>query len=174
MGYQLLFSSILFDIPLLDKLKSLFLRLVVDIGPGSYIRHATFFNSSHANINGMGKLKIGKGVLIKQNCEIDYSGNVTIGDNVNIAQHVMIFTHGHSFKDKNPETVKNINFTPIVIHDHVVIGSGAKIMDTVGEIGEGAVIAAGAVVIKDVPPYTVMLGNPARPIFKRGEGNVSV
>lgn len=173
MGYQLLFGWMIFDIPGVDKLKSFFLRLTFNVGKNSYVRHGTYFNSSHAKLHGLGSLTIGNNVLIKHNCELDYSGGLTIEDNVRMAQYTSISTHGHFFKEKQLEAQQNISFSPLVIRKNVVIGSGAKILDSVNEIGEGAVIAAGAVVIKDVPPYTVMLGNPARPIFKRGEASVS-
>jgi acetyltransferase-like isoleucine patch superfamily enzyme len=54
----------------------------------------------------------------------------------------------------------------IIIHDDVWIGTGARILDGV-EIGEGCVVAAGAVVNKSVPPYSVVAGVPARIIKKR-------
>ena len=55
---------------------------------------------------------------------------------------------------------------PIVIEDYVWIATGAMILPGV-TVGEGAVVAAGSVVTKDVPPWTVVAGNPAREVKKR-------
>lgn len=166
-GFQIPFSIILFDIPLFDKFKSFFLSLIFKIGKRSYVRKGTKFISSHARINGIGSLSICNNVLIKGQCEIDYSGGLKIEDNVRIAKGVMISTHGHDFKNKSVVTEAHIKFSKLEILKNATIGTSAIILDSVNKIGEGAVVGAGSVVIKDVPSYTVVMGNPARPVFKR-------
>lgn len=89
-----------------------------------------------------------------------------IGNNVSIAGWVRIFTMEHNIDDPHFSEIGE----PVVIEDYVVIGSNAVILPGV-RVGEGAVIATGAVVTKDVPPYTVVGGVPAREIKKRA-GNL--
>lgn len=173
-GYQFLFSFFLFDLPVLYKIKAFCLMPVLKMGPKGFIGKNTFFVTSHATQNGIGTISLGENVLVKSNCEIDYSGNLIMGDNVRIASGVFITTHGHDFKTGTYEAQKNnITFSSLEIKDNVVIGTGAKILHTCTVIGEGSVIGAGAVVIKDVPDRTIMMGNPARPVYKREDGKAA-
>jgi acetyltransferase-like isoleucine patch superfamily enzyme len=167
MGVQFLFSSYLFNAPGFSKIKSIVYKIVFNQKNLFTVGHDTYMIASHRSVNGHGMLKIGKNVLIKHRCDIDYSGGVTLEDDVNIAQDVYISTHGHNFKNKSLESQKEISFTPILIKKNVVIGSGVKILNTVNVIGEGAIISANSVVVNDVADYTVMMGNPARAIFSR-------
>ena len=89
-------------------------------------------------------------------------GNLVIGNNVDIAQEVNIWTLEHDYNDPN-YTAKG---EPVVIEDYVWIASRATILPGV-HIGRGAVIAAGAVVTKNVPPMTIVGGVPAKVIGKR-------
>jgi maltose O-acetyltransferase len=87
---------------------------------------------------------------------------LTIGNNVSIAGEVRIYTMEHDINDPYfTETA-----APVVIEDYVVIGTRVTILPGV-HIGKGAVIATGAVVTKDVAPYTVVGGVPAKEISKR-------
>ena len=79
-----------------------------------------------------------------------------IGNNVSIAGEVRIFTMQHDIDDPNFKEVGE----PVVIDDYVVIGTRVTILPGV-HIGEGAVVATGAVVTRDVAPYTVVGGVPA-------------
>ena len=99
-------------------------------------------------------------------CEVH--GPVTIGDYVMMAPEVIIYTNGHEFGDlcvpmcEQGET----SHQPVVIEDDVWIGRRAMIMPGV-RIGKGSVIGASAVVTKDVPPYSVVGGVPAKVIKRR-------
>lgn len=106
------------------------------------------------------------GVTIGKNCYIDtrnWSSEpylVTIGNNCQITHCVSIYTHGGG------QIVRSIDpnfdvFGKVVIEDWAYIGAYAQIMPGV-TIGEGALVAAGSVVTKSVPPHTVVGGNPAR------------
>lgn len=97
----------------------------------------------------------------------------TIGRYCSIAQDVHIFNRDHPLEYKsthsfffNPllKIVKNDThkFIPLRIGNDVWIGYNAIIMPTVRQIGDGAVIGAGAVINKDVPPYAIVVGNPGR------------
>ena len=101
---------------------------------------------------------IGDNSGIGVNCEICYG--LTIGNNVMMGPECLFYSNNHKF---NRETLKYEGYTevnPIVIEDDVWIGRRAIIMGGV-RVGKGAVIGAGAVVTKDVPPYCVAAGNPA-------------
>jgi galactoside O-acetyltransferase len=114
-----------------------------------------------------GKLEIGNNVSLNTNIHIGASfGKIIVKDNVCIGPNVVIRSsdHGISFG-------KLINAQPhvggvIIINDDVWIGSNAVILKNV-EIGEGAVVAAGAVVTKDIPPYSIVAGVPAKIISSR-------
>lgn len=98
---------------------------------------------------------------------------VVIGNYVIIADDVLFITGNHRFNmvGKRICEISNIekesdDDQDILIQDDVWIGSRAIILKGV-TIGEGSIIGAGSVVTKDVPPYTIVAGNPARPIKKR-------
>ena len=113
------------------------------------------------------------GVTIGKNCLIStryWSSEpylITIGDNVQVTDNVSFHTHGggHCIRYKCPSFDA---FGKIVINDGAYIGSWSHIMPGV-IIGEGALVAAGSVVTKSVPPHTVVGGNPARYICSTDE-----
>ncbi|NMM47248.1 acyltransferase [Flammeovirgaceae bacterium KN852] len=102
-------------------------------------------------------LKIGQNSRIN-GCHISVTGLVDIGKNVRISPYVLILDD--DFHDVKNHFEKGIQ-APVVIKDDVWIASKAIILKGV-KIGKGAVIAAGAVVTKDVPDYSVVAGVPAR------------
>ncbi len=123
-------------------------------------------------------IKIGKRCFINDGTNIISAANIEIGDDVNIAWDVTIYdSDGHSINwDERKEDIycnfglqeKNWNVVaakPIKINDKAWIGFGATILKGV-EIGEGAIVAAKSVVTKDVEPFTVVAGNPARVVKK--------
>lgn len=97
-------------------------------------------------------------------------GGLTIGSNVAVASHVVISTHGHgSNRIDVPIVTQPHEKHPVVIEDDVWICAGAVI--TWGtRLGTGSIVAAGAVVTKDVPPYSVVGGVPAKVIARRENG----
>lgn len=111
---------------------------------------------------GPGKLVIGKYTHVNQGCLFDYRAGIEIGDSVSISHRVMLITGGHDVQSSEFRE----DDRPIRIGDHVWIGAGATVLKGV-TIGEGAVIAASAVVTKDVAPFTIVGGVPAREIGKR-------
>jgi maltose O-acetyltransferase len=110
------------------------------------------------------KLKIGPNVTIADNVTINLDAEVTIGKNVAIAPHVLIYTGSHKI---GPGSMRIGAFEglPVTIGDGAWIRLGAILVPGV-TVGEGAVVAAGAVVLKDVPPHTYVEGNPAQVIRK--------
>ena len=111
-------------------------------------------------------LKIGIGCDIKDNVILDYGACnlITIGNNVTIAPQAYLLAHDASTK-------RDLGYTKIGlinIKDNVFIGARALIMPGV-TVGENSIVAAGAVVTKDVPPNTVVAGNPAQVITTKEE-----
>jgi len=109
------------------------------------------------------KVNIGDHNVINYGCTFDGRRyQITIGNNVSIGPEATVLTLGHDpqsleFADKGGD---------VIIGDRVWIGYRALILPGV-EIGEGVVVAAGAVVTKSVPPYTIVGGNPAKKIGDR-------
>ena len=101
---------------------------------------------------------IGKRVFINSGCKFQDQGGLTIGDDVLVGHNVVIATLNHAM---DPEHRGDMTPVPVTIGNKVWIGSNATLLPGVS-IGEGAIIAAGAVVTKDVAPRTVVGGVPAR------------
>ncbi|HCT5592641.1 TPA: sugar O-acetyltransferase [Enterococcus faecalis] len=115
-------------------------------------------------------ITLGKNVFINSGTHFQDKGGIVIGDGVFIGHNVVLATINHDLFPKNKR--KN-HYAPIVLKNNVWIGSNATITSGV-TIGEWSVVAAGAVVTKDVPPYTVVGGVPARVlklIDKEEDGN---
>ena len=116
-------------------------------------------------IRGIHRLKIGSGTLIGDNALLDARRGLTIGKNVNIASDVTIHPGGHNIRDPFFRAPA-LDSSPVVIGNRVYIGARAMILNGV-TIGEGAVLCAGCVVTKDVEPYAIVAGIPAKKINER-------
>ena len=91
-------------------------------------------------------------------------GPVTIGSHVNLAQGITITALNHNFSDAEKRIdEQGVNTTPVVIEDDIWIGTNAVILPGV-TIGQHSVVAAGAIVTKDVPPHSLVAGVPAKVI----------
>jgi acetyltransferase-like isoleucine patch superfamily enzyme len=101
-------------------------------------------------------------------------GPIRIGDQVSLANFVIIETTGHYFDDPSRSfREQGVHKKTVVIGDNVWIGDRATILGGV-TIGDGAIIGAGAVVARDIPPDSVAVGNPVRVIRKRGETAIRI
>ncbi|MBD5434840.1 MAG: acyltransferase [Treponema sp.] len=120
--------------------------------------------SRNIDVRSPWRCRIGNNVVINKRCVLDGRGGVDIGSNVDIAQDVQIWSAEHNVNSINHEMI----CAPIVIKDNVWIASRASVLPGV-TIGEGAVVACGAVVIKDVLPYTIVGGIPAKKIGERNK-----
>ena len=107
-------------------------------------------------------ITIGRNTVLGDGIFLDGRHKLNIGNNVDIASQVMIYNSEHDIDSADFHAVE----APVVIEDYVFIGPRAIILPGV-RIGRGAVVAAGAVVTKDVEPHTVVGGVPAKFIRKR-------
>jgi acetyltransferase-like isoleucine patch superfamily enzyme len=105
---------------------------------------------------------MGKNSVINAKCRLDNRGGIVIGENVSISQEVLILTADH---DVDASDFAGRSFG-VNIEDYVWIGTRAVILPGVN-IGKGALVAAGAVVTKDVIPYAIVAGVPAKVIKMR-------
>ncbi len=105
-----------------------------------------------------GTIKIGNNVLLAKHVFIDYSGEVIIHDNVAIANGVIIETHTHSLVNKKSIPIQS----KLEIFDGASILTRAYIADTCHSIGRLAKIGAGSYVRSNIPPYAIVIGNPAK------------
>jgi acetyltransferase-like isoleucine patch superfamily enzyme len=103
-------------------------------------------------------ITIGKNVFINSGCRFQDQGGITIGDDVLIGHNAVLATLNHGFA---PDKRKNIYPAPIVIGNNVWVGSNVTILAGI-TIGNNAIIAAGAVVTKDVPENVVVADVPAK------------
>lgn len=122
-----------------------------------------------------GEISIGENCYIGDNTRIWSGEKVVIGNNVFVSHNVNIMdTNSHEisalermnsfskFLQQGLAVTKgNVETIPVIIEDHVWVGFNAVILKGV-KIGEGAIIAAGAIVTKDIPPYTLVAGTPSR------------
>ncbi|GIN74502.1 acetyltransferase [Bacillus sp. J14TS2] len=105
-------------------------------------------------------IKIGKNVFINSGCRFQDQGQIIIGDESLIGHNVVFATINH---DYNPLNRGTMYLKPIVLKERTWIGSNSTILPGV-TVGENAIVAAGAVVTKDVEPNTIVGGNPAKVI----------
>jgi acetyltransferase-like isoleucine patch superfamily enzyme len=115
-----------------------------------------------------GNIYLEEGVFIGPYCVIQSSSGTTlrIGENTMIAGHTFIVPSNHGFSGHIPIIKQPVTSKGIVIANDVWIGGRVVILDGV-EVGEGAVIGAGSVVTKNIPPFSIAVGNPAKVLRKR-------
>ncbi|MCW3014052.1 MAG: hexapeptide repeat-containing transferase [Solirubrobacterales bacterium] len=104
-------------------------------------------------------IRVGRSVFINQACILNDIGGIEIGDEVMIGPRVSLLTAGHPLDPGRRR--RQIVAAPIVIERAVWLGAGATVLQGV-TVGSDAVVAAGAVVTRDVPPRTLVAGVPAQ------------
>lgn len=141
----------------------------VEIGAGTLVMHGAVLHVYNFRDLPHAGIKIGRNSLIGEYTVIRGQGGVTLGDRVYTSPMTQLIAVNHNFDDPTrPFVEQGITAQGIVVEDDVWIGSSAIITDGV-RVGQGAVVAAGAVVTKDVAPHTVVGGVPARLIRQIGE-----
>ena len=139
-----------------DEIRELFSELIGKQVDDEFRVFPPFYTDFGKNIH------LGKNVFINSDCKFQDQGGIYIGDDVLIGHNVVLATLNH---EEEPENRGNLCPSPINIEDKVWIGSNATILPGV-TIGYGAIVAAGAVVTKDVDEKTVVGGVPAKVIKK--------
>ena len=135
-----------------EELRELMERLTGKKIDASFHLFPPFYTDFGKNIS------FGKDVFINSGCHFQDQGGITIGDGSLIGHNVVLATINH---DLDPKNNRKNHYAPITIGNHVWIGSNATILPGV-TIKDWSVVAAGAVVTKDVPSYTVVGGIPAK------------
>jgi acetyltransferase-like isoleucine patch superfamily enzyme len=131
----------------------------VKIGKGSSIHMGTrFYIPSN--------IVIGEDTIVGEGAVLDGRDKLTIGNHVDIATEVMIYNSQHNIHSEKFATVEDTERAPVVIGDYVFIGPRAIILPGV-TIGKGAIIGAGAVVTRDIEPFMIAGGIPAKVIGER-------
>ncbi len=100
------------------------------------------------------------------NVYIDLSGSISVGKHVHISTGAKIFRHKHRIR-KHYLSDEKISTYDLVIDDEVWIGSSCIILSSVKRIEYGAILGAGSVVTRNVGPFEIVAGNPAKTVGKR-------
>lgn len=141
-------------------------RTRMDVLPFNYFEigiNSTIEDFSTIN-NGVGDVTIGDRTRIGLGCVL--IGPVKVGNDIMFAQNIVVSGLNHGYRDINlPPSLQPVETKPIVIEDNVWIGANSVITAGV-TVGKHCVIAAGSVVTKSIPPYSVAGGNPAKILRK--------
>jgi maltose O-acetyltransferase len=155
-------KTILAPVPIYvaSRLRTQILRMAgFHFGPGTLI-----FGTPE--LTGLGKIEkrlvMGKECLVQWGCYLDLQASITVGDRVGFSPQVAVLTSSHQIGHPH-NRVGSLQALPVVIKDGVWLGTRCTVMPGV-TINEGAVVAAGAVVTKDVPAHTIVGGIPAKVI----------
>lgn len=155
--------------PFLNSANEKYISIGENVNIGSFCRItvSTEFRGIRCKSNNKVRIKIGDNVDIGNNTFISANNNIEVGNHVIMAPNVFITDHEHGFLDVN----KNLHAQPLTeggfvkIGGNVFLGVKSTILKNV-IIGEHSVVAANSVVTKNIPPFCIAAGNPAR-IIKR-------
>lgn len=129
------------------------------LGENCFIGYQVIFHKHHY-IDA--EIRTGKNCLIAEETNIDYTGGLIIGNKVSISEGTKILTHNHDIEFSSNDLTKGCILTPLTIEDKVWIGARSTILPGVNKIGRYASIGSGSVVRHPVPPYAIVVGNPAK------------
>jgi len=161
---QRFFTSLIFTFPLFSIIKKIYFVL----------RYKTFYINTTLNVvitnfdvkNKKSGITFKGPCVFSRNIEIDTSGGIIMGKSITISDNVTIQTHKHEFN--NHSIFENVtSSSSLIIEDEVWVCNNSIITNSVNKIGKGAIIAAGSVVTKDVLPFSVVGGIPAKHIKYR-------
>jgi acetyltransferase-like isoleucine patch superfamily enzyme len=143
-----------------DEVRALFSDLIGKKVDDSFLLIPPFFTTGGVDIS------VGRNVFVNQNCTFYDLGGLDIADDVLIGPNVSIITSGHPIEPSQRHA--SVVAKPIVIERNVWIAADVTIIGGV-TVGENSVVAAGSVITKNVPPNTLVGGNPARVIRSIGD-----
>jgi len=143
-----------------EEVRALFSELIGKKVDEGFVLIPPFYSA------GGDEIRVGQNVFINQNCTFYDLGGLDIADDVMIGPNVSLITAGHPLEplQRRAATIGQ----PIVIERNAWIAAGVTIVGGV-TVGENSVVAAGSVVTRDVPPNTLVAGNPARVIRSIGD-----
>lgn len=134
------------------------------LGENCFVGYDVIFHRHHYVDS---KISTKQDCLFAEHVNIDYTGGLLMGVHVSLSEGVKILTHAHDLfitKQGEGRSARPYELTPLVIHDYAWLGARAFIHPGVKEIGRRAVIAANSNVKGKVPPYAIVMGNPAKVI----------
>ena len=137
-----------------ERVRELFFQLIGKPLDETFCLFPPFYTDYGQNIT------VGKNVFINTGCRFQDQGGIVLGDGALIGHNVVLATLNH---DEDPTKRHILHPAPLILGKNVWIGANAAVVPGV-TIGEGAVVAAGAVVTRDVPPGVVVGGVPAKAI----------
>ena len=151
-----------YRLALVPQLRSPWLRLLgARIGPGAILHDVRFFNLYR---RGLGGLTVGRDCFLGDECLIDLAEAVSLGDQVTLAERVLVLTHTNvGYRDHPLQRLFPPMAAAVVVEDGSFVGAGVTLLPGV-RVGRGSFVAAGSVVTEDVPPATLVAGVPARPV----------
>ncbi len=133
----------------------------LSIGNGTFIRPYAYLKADN------GTVRIGTNCAFNDFCVLNGVGDITIGNDVHIASHTVIVSMNHVYADPGKCIFdQGTSHKGISIGNDVWIGSSVVILDG-AKIGSGSVIGAGSVVTKEIPPFSIAVGVPAKVIKQR-------
>jgi acetyltransferase-like isoleucine patch superfamily enzyme len=136
----------------------------LELGAGTYINTRSIITAA----NG-GSIEVDANTTIGSFTSVSSFSKIKIGKDCLIASHCSIYAQNHVFADPTIAIRKQrYTLEGIIIEDDCWLGSGVRVLDGV-TIGKGSVIGAGAVVTRDIPPYSIAVGVPAKVIRQRTE-----
>lgn len=110
----------------------------------------------------IGDMQIGSGTILGHSCTIGSKESVIIGENCLLAEMVSIRDNDHDFSDiSRPYRDQGHTTAPVIIGNNVWLGTRVVVTKGV-TIGEGSIVGAGSIVTRDIPPFVVAAGAPAR------------
>lgn len=159
LDFELLVLTIVGNIPFHSIRNSIYSLAGIGLGKGSTLHMwARFYDPKN--------IAVGEDTIIGDNAFLDGRDKITIGSHVDIASQVLIYNSEHDISASDFHAI----LAPVEIGDYVFIGPRAIVLPGV-KIGQGAIIAAGAVVNKDVPEFAIVAGVPAKVIGVRKDKN---
>jgi len=139
----------------------------ITIGDNTFLMHHTMLHVFNFRRLPQAGITIGKNCFLGEYNVIRGQGGVTIGNDVYTGPMVKIVAVNHVFDNPDlPIREQGVTAQGIVIEDDVWLGAGVTVVDGV-TIGRGSIIGAGAVVTADIPPYSIAVGIPAKPVKNR-------
>ena len=140
----------------------------ISVGDGAYLYRDVDISVTYV---GDCTIEIGNSSVIGAFTCIHGPGHIKIGESCLIASHVGIYANNHVFSDPTRKIIdQGTTRKGIVIEDDCWLGTSVTVLDGV-TIGRGSVIGAGAVVTKDIPPYSIAVGVPAKVVSSRLDQN---